>query len=393
MESIIAKAPPVVEAYDVNTKEFHSYFNMVKTWLEGQTDTIDVIDHSARELGNKSIPFRTVLKFIQSEKVFLDLDKKVTVSLINPVYKETGRLQRREEHPHGENSLRNKIACLDYFASINSNFSGRIIVVDDECPVGSGKMAQDILLEYPNSHHQIHFLGEAIDRNDPDLPTGLTHKNGANRSVKGGAALFGMKKTLKTPAKGLHIIVDNDADLSVHPMQLGLIIQDIVQGKALAVAGSRRERDSVAIIGDGRNGRGALFIRIWQHFLPQLSKEIIDTNRAFKAYESSALEEILPLIRIYTFPFQIELLQACISNDIPLVKRAIAYIDSEAASTQNGAEITETYLNQIHQIIDIAKRYDTISREDPLMKYFLGITNEEWSKIESKPPGNLHDLV
>ena len=182
-------------------------------------------------------------------------------------------------------------------------------------------MAENILTEYPNSPHKVFFLENAIDENDEDLPVGITHKNGNNRSVKGGAALFGMQKALKTLSEGIHIIVDNDADLSIHPMQLGLLIKDIVDGKTKAIAGSRREDDSVSLIGASRDSRGNLFINIWQHFLPQLATRITDTNRAFKAFESSALEKVLPLIKIYTFPYQIELLQACITLNIPLIKK------------------------------------------------------------------------
>ena len=236
-------------------------------------------------------------------------------------------------------------------------------------------------------------MDKAIDEKDPDIPPGLTHKTGKNRSVKGGAALYGMRKALKGTVNGIHILVDNDADLSVHPMQIGLLIRDIVDGKAKAVAGSRREEDSVALIGANRNKRGSLFIRIWQYFLPDLAKRITDTNRAFKAFDSEALKKILPLITIYTFPYQIELLQACISNGIPLIKKGIAYLDSEAASTQSNENATETYLNQIHQIIDIARRYDTIPQPDKLMDFFLSISEEEWRRIETDPPDDLGILL
>jgi hypothetical protein len=393
MKLIIQQGPFIGEAYDVNTETAHSYFNKVKEWVAKQSKSLIELDLKAQLYGNKALAFRTMLKFIESENVIINLKQRVTLTLINPVYKEIGRMQKREQHPHGENSLRTKIACIQYFESINPLFSGRIFVVDDGCPEGSGDMAENILSEYPKSPHKVFFLGKAIDENDIDLPVGITHKNGSNRSVKGGAVLFGMQKALNAPAEGVHIIVDNDADLSVHPMQLGLLVQDIVDGKTKAIAGSRREEDSVSLIGGSRNLRGNLFIQIWQHFLPQLAQKVTDTNRAFKAFESSMLEKILPSIKIYTFPYQIELLQACISLDIPLVKKGIAYIDSEAASTQSGSNITETYLNQINQIIDIAKRYNTIATSDPLMKYFSSISEEEWSVIEAKPPKEIQDLI
>ncbi|MGB5385602.1 MAG: hypothetical protein WBN20_02330 [Eudoraea sp.] len=393
MKSIIKQGPVIAEAYDTNTEMAHAYFNKVKEWVASQAETIDELDIKARSYDNEALAFRTMLKFIESENIILNLNEQVTLTLINPVYKETGRMQKREQHPHGENSLRTKIACIQHFERINPLFKGRVFVVDDGCPDASGVMAENIVSEYPGSPHKVFFLAKAIDENDIDLPAGITHKNGSNRSVKGGAALLGMQKALKTPAEGIHVIVDNDADLSVHPMQLGLLVQDIVDGKTKTVAGSRREEDSVSLIGGSRNLRGNLFIQIWQHFLPQLAQRITDTNRAFKAFESSALERILPSIKIYTFPYQIELLQACISMDIPLIKKGVAYIDSEAASTQSGANITETYLNQINQIIDIAKRYNTIPISDPLMKFLSSISEDEWRVIEANPPTSILDLL
>ena len=393
MQSIIQQGPIIEEAYDANTEIAHVYFNTIKEWVVKQAESIKELDIKAQRFGNEALAFRTMLKFLESERVISNLKENVTLTLINPVYKETGRMQRREQHPHGENSLRTKINTLQYFTSINPLFKGRVFVVDDGCPDGSGNMAENILAEYPDCPHKVFFLANAIDENDIDLPEGITHKNGSNRSVKGGAALFGMRKALETHAEGIHIIVDNDADLSIHPMQLGLLVEDIVNGKTKAVAGSRREEDSVSLIGGSRDLRGNLFIRIWQHFLPQLAEKITDTNRAFKAFESSALETILPAIKIYTFPYQIELLQACISMKIPLIKKGIAYLDSEAASTQSGDNITETYLNQINQIIDIAKRYNTIPITDPLMKYLSSISEEEWRTIETNPPENILDLL
>ena len=386
MNNIIQEGPKINEAYDASTPSAHKYFNKVREWVAQQSESLNSLDQQAQQYGDEALAFRIMLKFIESEYISRGLQEKVTLTLINPVYKETGRMQKREEHPHGENSLRNKISTINYFDSINPNFKGRVFVVDDECPEGSGIMAKDIIAEYPNSGDKVFFLSHAIDENDPDLPPGLTHKDGANRSVKGGALLFGMRKALNNAVDGMHIIVDNDADLSIHPMQLGLLIKDIFDGKAKAVAGSRREDDSVALIGGSRNKRGSLFISIWQYFLPQLALRVTDTNRAFKAFESSALEKILPSIEVYTFPYQIELLQACISMDVPMIKKGIAYIDSEAASTQSGDNITETYLNQIHQIIDIAKRYNTIEKTDPLMEYLSSISEEEWRKIEVEPP-------
>ena len=116
-------------------------------------------------------------------------------------------------------------------------------------------------------------------------------------------------------------------------------------------------------------------------------------NRAFKAFAAPALAQFLDKIKIYTFPYQIELLQASISSGVTLQTRGIAYVDSEAASTQQGEAITETYLNQVHQIIDIAKRYGTISPDDRLLRFLEDTSEERWAEIENNPPEKLEQLL
>jgi hypothetical protein len=334
----------------------------------------------------------------ESQRIIRNLSQRLTITLVNPVYKETGRIQRREEHPHGENSIRFKADTLAGLEQLNPLLSCRMIVVDDECPDHSGEMVEDILKnEYPGEFAagklSVLYLRKAIDDSLKNVPPGITHKDGENRSVKGGALLYGMRTAVQQDADGLHVIVDNDADLSIHPAQLGLLVEPILTGAAGAVAGSRREKDSVALIGGSRNTRGQLFIKIWQHLLPELASTVIDTNRAFKAFTSDTLEQILDHIQIYTFPYQVELLQACISAEIPLKTRGIAYVDSEAASTQQGEAITETYLNQVHQIIDIAKRYRTIDPTDPLLNFLREISEDRWQQIEANPPEHLSELL
>jgi hypothetical protein len=392
----ISESPSVVEAYDTTRPDFEAYVDEIDAWYQRGRGTYAGLDDTGRREGDAALAFRIALKIAESRRIVRELDTPVTITLLNPVYKETGRMQRREDHPHGEDSIRCKIRVLRRLEALSRHLTARLVVIDDECPNGSGRMADRILREYGEDHasgkYRTLFLAEAIDARDPELPSGLTHKDGARRSVKGGAVLYGMRKALKHAVGGLHLLVDNDADLSVHPAQLGILIEDIVGGRAGAVAGSRREVDSVAVIGPSRNTRGHLFIRIWQHWLPELARTITDTNRAFKAFESEALASILPRIETYTFPYQIELLQACITRGIPLTRRGIAYVDSEAASTQDGAEITETYLNQVRQIIDISRRYGALDEEDELARFFLGVSEAEWRRIEADPPNTLAEL-
>ena len=282
MNEILLKSPAVTEAYDATLPAFDSYADEVATWLAGQELDYAAVDEQARGAADteRAFGFRIALKLAESRRILSELDRPVTITLINPVYKETGRIQRRSEHPHGENSIRCKAEVLKGLEEASEQLTCRMLVVDDECPDGSGKVAAQILeSDYPDEFASgkfgVLFLREAIDSKQGDVPPGLTHKDGSNRSVKGGALLFGMRTAVHHEVDGLHIIVDNDADLSIHPAQLGLLIEAIIEGDAEAVAGSRREFDSVALIGGSRDTRGQLFIKIWQHLLPGLAGTVM----------------------------------------------------------------------------------------------------------------------
>jgi hypothetical protein len=401
MLSLIDRSPTISEAYDTSTPAFREYLEEVIAWFDSQDKDYATIDAGVRASSpvEQVTGFLVALKIAESHRILRELNEPLTITLLNPVYKETARMQPRGDHPHGEDLIRFKMRALEQLESLNPGLSCRLFVVDDGCPDSSGDKARLILDEdFPEAvacgKARVYMLSEAIDSNDPDLPAGLTHKDGCNRSVKGGAILFGMRKALNDDAvEGQHIIIDNDADLSTHPEQIGLLIEPILQKQAEAVAGSRRNTDSVALIGGSRNIRGLLFIQIIQRLLPELCNKITDTNRAFKAFTSSGLQRIIDRIAIYTFPYQIELLQACVSAGLPLEKRGIAYIDSEAASTQQGDAITESYLHQLQQVADIARRYNTIDPSDPLLNFLESIGEDAWQRIENNPPAHINDLL
>lgn len=245
----ISESPPVAEAYDTTRPEFEVYADEIDAWYQSRPGSYSRLDEAAGQAGDASRAFRIALKIAESRRVVRDLNADVTITLLNPVYKETGRMQRREEHPHGEDSIRNKVRILRGLEALNRRLVARLLVIDDECPNESGKMADAILSEYAEGHangkYRTLFLRDAIDARDPALPPGLTHKDGARRSVKGGAVLYGMRIALTNEPDGLHLLVDNDADLSVHPAQLGILVEDIIANRAKAVAGSRRESSTL----------------------------------------------------------------------------------------------------------------------------------------------------
>lgn len=392
----IADSPSVAEAYDTSVPAFAAYVDRVDDELSWEADgSAAVAADWVRRTAPDAVGLLVALKIAESRAVIRALSEPLVLTLLNPVYKETGRMLPRDQHPHGEDSIRYKAAALDRVSALNPGVRTRLVVIDDGCPDGSGLVADRILAGIPGweGRYEVLFLEGARQAGDPCVPPGLTAKDGERRSVKGGAVLYGMRRSLQLDPGCRHVIVDNDADLSILPDQLGLLLDGVVNGGLGVVAGSRREPDSVALIGESRDSRGTLFISIWQHLLPALAERVVDTNRAFKAFDAAALARIIDDVEVYTFPYQIEILQAAIARGVSLAPRGIAYIDSEAASTQHGESIIETYIDQVRQIIDIAERFGTVERNDPLLAFLADVDDQAWRAIERDPPRELLDIL
>jgi hypothetical protein len=267
----------------------------------------------------------------------------------------------------------------------------RLLVVDDGCDKGSGNTAERLIQQWhfvnptANTQTKVLFLGKAVEEKSPWLPGGLTN---IQQSVKGGAMLYGLTyATHAWPVQGKHILVDADADLSVHPLQTPSLVRPIIEKGVVLAAGSRREPESVRLIGSSRNQRGKLFISVWQHLLPSLAKRVVDTNRGFKAIDAAFVPSLVGSIGEYTFAYQIELLLAASrfgGNAVLAVP--ICYLDSEALSTQSVQE-AQPYLDQVRRIALIGERYGEKS-DAGLVRLIhtlcaLGKAGEVlWSKLE-----------
>ena len=50
-------------------------------------------------------------------------------------------------------------------------------------------------------------------------------------------------------------------------------------------------------------------------------------------------------------------------------------------------------MNQVHQIIDISRRYGELDENDELARFFLAVSEEQWRRIEADPPNSLTELL
>jgi hypothetical protein len=292
-----------------------------------------------------------VLKLAKSRLVVVEIEDEVTVSVVMAVYKEHNRIRPNHEHPHGEDFLRRKASQLETLLGDQANFRWRLIVVDDGCPEGSGKIAEEIVrAEGMEDRAQVCFLEQAIGEGVPAVKALST----TDESQKGGSIIYGMWHATQQPADGEHIIIYTDADLSTHLGQIGLLVEPIMKEKKDVAIGSRREPDSVVVKQGTRNDRGKLFIYLWKRMVPVLG-DIIDTQCGFKAFRQGTLQEILEDLLEYRFAFDIELLmRTALGSKDRIAKIPLAWIDSEEASTTTDIQ---PYLPMLRSIAAMYRTY------------------------------------
>ncbi len=322
-----------------------------------------------------------VLKIAKSRLIVVDISETVTLSVVMAVYKEHNRILQNHEHPHGEDFLRKKAAQLETLLGDQANFSWRLIVVDDGCPEGSGKIAREIVQsEGMEDRAQVCFLEEAIGEGVPAVKA----LNSTDDSQKGGSIIYGMWHAAQQPADGEHIIVYTDADLSTHLGQVGLLVEPIIRKKKDVAIGSRREPDSVVVKQGTRNDRGKLFIYLWKRMVPVLG-DIIDTQCGFKAFRQETLQEILEDLLEYRFAFDIELLiKSRQLRPDGLAQRGIAWIDSDALSTTTDLQ---PYLPMLKAMVLMYRQYLTAnSAADQYAAFIDGLDEAGWAVLQENIP-------
>ena len=278
-----------------------------------------------------------------SRKWMLENQQARKIAVVFAMWGEQNRLQpKSEDNPNGEDSLVAKLEQLEWAAK-DSKIDWHLYAVDDGCPHGSGEIARRVASEHPlGDKVSVLSLADALPASDGPLHDLAS----ADDSRKAGAIILGAMGAIND---GSDAVIYTDADNSVHLGQIGLLLQPYIDSGVPVVLGDRKHADSVLVKEGARWGIGIKVLRHMQRMIGHavFSQGILDTQAAFKLYDSSLLKEIIAEPTVYDFSFDTDWILAALKRGVDIRQVPFAFIDSAAESasiTQGPMTTWETLL-------------------------------------------------
>ena len=278
-----------------------------------------------------------------SRKWMLENQQARKIAVVFAMWGEQNRLQpKSKDNPNGEDSLVAKLEQLEWAAK-DSKIDWQLYAVDDGCPHGSGEIARRVASEHPlGDKVSVLSLADALPASDGPLHDLAS----ADDSRKAGAIILGAMGAINESADA---VIYTDADNSVHLGQIGLLLQPYIDAGAPVVLGDRKHADSVLVKEGARWGIGIKVLRHMQRMIGHavFSQGILDTQAAFKLYDSGLLKEIIAEPTVYDFSFDTDWILAALKRGVDIRQVPFAFIDSAAESasiTQGPMTTWETLL-------------------------------------------------
>lgn len=328
------------------------------------------------------LPVHLAAKLAISRSMVLKWKGPAHLSVVFAMYKEHQRILPREQVAGGEDFLRRKVHQLQWLFEGREDLTWDLYAVDDGCPEGSGRIAQQIIDQDGLADRvKVLFLEEAIEQ-------GLAVVSSlakTSESMKGGSVELGMWTAAQQEFEN-HVVVFTDADLSTHLGQSGLLMDSILQGGMDAAIGSRRMPESVVIKKGSRNTRGKLFIYLWKRIIAVIP-EIIDTQCGFKGFRAATVRDIVPQMLEKKFAFDIELLiKTRLQRPNSIDQIGVAWIDSDALSTTTDIQ---PYLPMLKAMVGMYRHYlEATSAESEFANFIDGLDEAAWERLQNNiPPG------
>jgi hypothetical protein len=340
-EELIKAAKTEFDLTDPSHQE--SVLQLAERFLDFLKDgDIDVL---RKQLRGEGVPMEARMAGLLacSKKWMLQNQQPKKVAVVFAMWGEQNRLlPKSENNPNGEDSLVAKLEQLDW-AARESTIDWHLYAVDDGCPHGSGAIAKRVASE--------HLLGDKVSilSLNEALPADngpLANLASADDSRKAGAIVMGAIAAIDD---GADAVIYTDADNSVHLGQIGLLLQPYVDTQIPVVLGDRKHADSVLVKEGARWGIGIKVLRHMQRMIGHavFSRGILDTQAAFKLYDSQLLKEMIAEPTVYDFSFDTDWILAALKRGVQIEQVAFAFIDSAAESasiTQGPMTTWETLL-------------------------------------------------
>lgn len=312
-------------------------YTLTQTLLDQATLSVEEVRNAAART-TAPLEFRVAAKLFESRRFALRNKQAVSVGVVFAMWGEQNRLRpKSDSNPNGEDALRRKIAQLEWI-SADSPISWHLYAVDDGCPHGSGRLAQEIVHDLSQGERvKVLFLKDHVGKG-----AGII---GSIRSVdesrKGGSIILGCQHAIRD---GVDAIIYTDADSSVHLGQIGLLLQKFIYEGNRIVLGNRKLPDAVLVKAEDRWGVGIKVLRHMQRMVGQAiySLGILDTQAAFKLFERETLKRILASINVVDFSFDTDWIACAIARGERIETIPFAFIDSfaESASITQGPMTT-----------------------------------------------------
>lgn len=299
----------------------------------------------------------------------------VHFSIVWAMYRETERIVSRDQHPHGEDFLFEKLRQIAWLADHNSLVSWNLIAVDDGCPAqpSSGDVAESLVNEAGlSSRVRVLRLADALARRHP-ISDGFSALESTDDSRKGGAIAYGMWAAVTgrggvLPVGAEHVVIYTDADLSTNLAQAGSLVLPVLQG-ASAAAGQRygvpgavlvKEAGAMAEPQSTGTKPDKMIVLLRHHvratLVPQLAP-VLDTQAGFKALRADVVGAALSRLDAFTETFDVELLLHAVDvGEAEIAPVPIVFTEDFAATNFPSVDPEQRHVDMLHQIVEIHDR-------------------------------------
>ncbi len=305
------------------------------------------------------LEFKIAAKLVDSRRFLLANERPVNIGVVFAMWGEHNRLRTKSpDNPNGEDSLRVKLQQLDWVTR-ETAVNWTIYAVDDGDPNDSGALVRQIADEHPlGDHVKVLHLSNAVPTDSGPLAT----LPSADDSRKGGAIVLGCMAAI---ADGVDAVIYTDADNSVHLGQIGLLLRPFLQDNTRVVLGNRKHPEAVLVKVEGRWGIGIKNLRHMQRMVGRaiFSRDIRDTQAAFKLYEATVLRQIIQNPTVFDFSFDTDWILAAIAMDEPFVKVPFAFIDSAAESASIAQGPMTTWETLLKGLVKAVRKHGVLHNE------------------------------